>query len=220
MNENYKETLISRIEALEDKNKCWNVLAQNDPRSTEWNYYVPTYSSTLWTLIFIAEIDNPPTKSRFLKPLDIISKYFFDNESGIFTIGGSHFPIPCLNGNMLYLHNYFESGNNEVIQSTIDFFYKYQRFDDGGYRTPSNYPYFSNKSCYGKHSCYWGIVKLLKGLSFIPRNKRSQKTKELISNCVEFILKHKVCYSSSDSSKYLHKNIELLSFPSMYQSNF
>lgn len=220
MKDNYKEALLSRIIAKEDQNGCWNVLDKNDSRSAEWNYYVPTYNSTLWTLLFIADIDSNTTKGRFLKPLDIISNYFYDKESGIFTIGKSHFPIPCLNGNMLYLHNYFKSGNKELANTTIDFFHKYQRFDDGDYKTPSTYPYFSNKSCYGKHSCYWGIVKLLKGLSFIQKSKRTKKAKELANNCVEYVLKHKVCYSSREGSKYLYKNIESLTFPNMYHADF
>jgi len=220
MNEDYKKRLISQIIEREDKNGCWNVLEKDDPRSAEWNYYVPTYKSTLWTLIFIAEINYAPMKSRFLKPLGIMSKFFFDKESGIFSIGKSHFPIPCLNGNMLYLHNYFESENDEVVHGIIDFFHKYQRFDDGDFKTPAAYPYFSNKSCYGKHTCYWGIVKLLKGLSFLPENKRSIQAKGLIDKCIGFILKHHVCYSSKNKNNFLDKNIELLTFPNMYQSDF
>lgn len=220
MSDAYKDALISKITSREDVNHCWNVLEQSDPRSSEWNYYVPTYNATLWTLLFVADINYAPAKPRFLKPLSIISDYFYDKKNGIFSIGKSHFPIPCLNGNMLYLHTYFESGNDEVVDTTIAFFNKYQRFDDGGYKTPSEYPYFSNKSCYGKHSCYWGIVKLLKGLSFIPKDKRTKDARELSEKCIDFILKHKVCYSSKGSGAYLHKNIELLTFPNMYQADF
>ena len=220
MKDDYKEALISQIIAKEDKNNCWNVLEDKDPRSKEWNYYIPMYDSTLWTLVFIADLDFSLLKSRFLKPLSIICDYFYDKTNGIFSIGKSHFPIPCLNGNMLYLHNYFESRNKEVINSTIDFFHKYQRFDDGDYKTPSNYPYLSNKSCYNKHSCYWGIVKLLKGLSFIPKTQRTKKAKDLIGNCIDFILMHSVCYSSNNKDRFLHKNIELLTFPNMYHSDF
>lgn len=223
MSDEYKNALIDTIISCEDENGCWNVLKENDPRYhnyKQWNYYVPTYSSTLWTLILTADIGSRYKKSRFLKPLKIISDRFYDEENGIYTLKGSHFPIPCLNGNMLYLNNYFESGDDVRINTVIDFFYKYQRFDDGDYKTSSSYPYFSNKSCYGRHSCYWGIVKLLKGLSFVPKDRRSENAKKLMKSCIEFILLHEVCYSSKNPEEFVNKIIKDLTFPNMYKADF
>ncbi|MEW6713235.1 MAG: hypothetical protein AB1403_25670, partial [Candidatus Riflebacteria bacterium] len=161
-----------------------------------------------------------PDDDRFKKPLQIISDHFYDKERGIYSIGKSHFPIPCLNGNMIYLLSYFKLGEREKLKSAIEFFDMYQRFDDGDFRTPTKFPYFSNKSCYGRHSCYWGIVKLLKGLVHIPIQDRNSISNELIKKCVEFILLHEVCFSSRTSSEFLHKGIQLLTFPNMYHSDF
>ncbi|MBI4652034.1 hypothetical protein HY745_12300, partial [Candidatus Desantisbacteria bacterium] len=109
---------------------------------------------------------------------------------------------------------------NSVVTDIIDFFTEYQRFDDGDFKTPSSFPYYSNRSCYGKHTCYWGIIKLLKGLSFIPKNKRSTNAKKLIEKCIDFILLHRVCFSSHDNSSFLHTNIKKLTFPNMYQGDY
>ncbi len=182
------KSITSKIVELQDDNGSWNVLKKGDKYYPECNYYVPNYKSTLWTLILLADIQCNPENDNFKKPLNIISNHFFDKKSYIYTIGKSHFPIPCLNGNMLYLHFYFKLGNEAVTTGIIDFFTEYQRFDDGDYKTPSAFPYCSNRSCYGKHSCYWGIIKLFKGLSFIPENKRSENTKILINKCIDFIL--------------------------------
>ena len=221
MSDEHKHSIIDKIISCEDNNGCWNVLMENDPlykQYKQWNYYVPTYSSTLWTLVLIADIDSSYQKSRFLKPLKIISDRFYDIDNGIYTLKRSHFPIPCLNGNMLYLNSFFESNDMVRINTVIDFFTKYQRFDDGDYKTPSSFPYCSNKSCYGAHTCYWGIVKLLKGLSFIPKKKRSANAKLLMKSCIDFILLHEVCYSSKNPEIFLHKIIKDLTFPNMYKA--
>jgi len=212
-------TITTKIVELQDENQCWNVLDKDDRYYPDFNYYVPNYKSTLWTLILLADIQCD-TNVNFTKPLNIISNHFFDKKANIYSIGKSHFPIPCLNGNMLYLHSYFHFEEDTIPNKIIDFFAEYQRFDDGDFKTPSVFPYYSNRSCYGKHTCYWGIIKLFKGLSFIPRDKRSKNAKKLIENCIDFILLHEVCFRSHDKSDFLHTNIKKLTFPNMYQADY
>lgn len=219
-NQKDEDLLLSNILKMQDENACWNVLTEGEKYFPVYNYYVPNFKSTLWTLILLADMGISPNNPQLLKPLQILSSHFYDDKVGIFTIGKSHFPIPCLNGNMLYLHAYYRAEDQDKLDRLIDFFEKYQRFDDGDYKTPSTFPYNSNKSCYGSHTCYWGVVKLLKGISFIPVEKRSDKTKQLSQRCIEFILQHEVCYSSHKPSLFLHPNIHRLTFPNMYQSDF
>lgn len=215
------ETLItSKITELQDANGCWNVLSEDDKYFPMFNYYVPNYKSTLWTLVLLADIRADIGNEDLLKPLNVIENHFFNEEVGIYSIGKSHFPIPCLNGNMLYLHGYFQYQKENVVDSIVDFFAEYQRFDDGDFKTPTSFPYCSNHSCYGKHTCYWGVIKLLKGLSFIPKNERSENAQRLIKDCIDFILLHKVCFSSHNPSNYIHTNIKHLTFPNMYKSDF
>lgn len=212
--------LADQIAKLQDSSGCWNVLTPSDRNYPELNYYVPNYKSTLWTLVLLADSLVDPDDERFKKPLQVISEHFYDKEHGIFSIGKSHFPIPCLNGNMVYLLSYFRSNERDRLGSVVKFFEKYQRFDDGDFRIPTKFSYFSNKSCYGNHSCYWGIVKLLKGLVHIPAEERNDSTKTLIKKCINFILLHEVCFSSRTPGEYLHKGIQFLTFPNMYHSDF
>ena len=150
------------------------------PHYRDANYYLPNYKSTLWTLVLLADCKADPSDPRFLRPLDIIAARFHDADSRIFSIGKSHFPIPWLNGNMIYLLSYFDSGKKSMVDDAVAFFNRYQRFDDGDYRTPRSYPYFGNRSCYGSHTCYWGAAKLLKGLVHIPKGERTRDANELI----------------------------------------
>lgn len=219
MVENISE-LTDLIFSLQDQNGCWNVLKPGDKYYPDYQHYCPNYKSTLWTLIFLADICYSPIDDEIEKPLNVISEHFFDKDSGIYILGQDHFPIPCLNGNMIYLNSFFNAGDEKSINSVIDFFAEYQRFDDGDYNTPAEYPYFRNRSCYGAHSCYWGIVKLLKGLSFIPAHKRSQNAQELINRCIEFILLHNVCFSSHNKDALIQQYIGRIGLPNMYRSDF
>jgi hypothetical protein len=214
------ESITAKIVELQDENGCWNVLKEGDKHFPVFNYYVPNYKSTLWTLILLADIQTNIKNKNFIKPLNIISNHFYDKKSGIYSLGKSHFPIPCLNGNMLYLHSYFNFDNENIIAGIVNFFAEYQRFDDGNFKTPSTFPYCSNRSCYGKHTCYWGVIKLLKGLSFLPLNKRSPNAEKLIANCIDFVLLHEVCFSSHNKSDFILKNIQYLTFPNMYHADF
>ena len=177
--------------------------------------------ATLWTLILLADIKAPADIPQIKPSIRLITERFYDPEHGIFRLPGmSHFPIPCLNGNMIYLHHYFETSHSEALDKTIGFFAAYQRFDDGDFKTPKAYPYCSNTSCYGKHTCYWGVAKLLKGISFIPKIQRTQAAQRLIENCIDFVLHHEVCFSSHHSDRFLHRDIGNLTFPNFYKSDF
>jgi len=125
-------------------------------------------------LLLLADIKAPIHNWQIEQSIHLVMNHFYDKTYKIFTLGSGHFPVPCLNGNMLYLHFYFNKPYTNKIDMIVEFFNSYQRFDDGDYTTPKTFPYYSNTSCYGKHTCYWGVVKLFKGLSFIPNSQRTK----------------------------------------------
>ena len=214
------EALSQAIIDLQDAKGCWNVEHSQDNYGPRLTYYVPNYTSTLWTMILLADIEADPNNPAFQMPLKTIAEHFWDDDKGIFTIGKSHFPIPCLNGNMIYLLKYFNGNADVYIERVLDFFSTYQRFDDGDYKTPKDFPYMGNKSCFGAHTCYWGVVKLLKGLSFIPAKERSEKANKLLDDCIRFVLLHRVCYSSHQPDRFIHPMISKITFPNMYKADF
>jgi hypothetical protein len=218
-NMNKHKIVIDQIFGLQATNGCWKMLDENDKHYPAYLHYSPTFKSTLWTLILLADLQHDPDDERARKPLEIIQEHFCDPQYGIYSLGKDHFPIPCLNGNMLYLDAYFNRSLSEQSISTINFFHLNQRFDDGVYQLPQN-QFCSNTSCFGKHSCYWGVVKLMKGLSFIPKEKRDETSQELLNRCIEFVLLHRVCFSSRHEGRFLSRDIDNLGFPCMYRSNF
>ena len=213
------QAIINKIFETQDEDGFWKMLPPSDKYYPDYLHYVPNFKSTLWTLILLADLGLDPDDERIKKPLLELQRHFFDPNIGIFTLKEDHLPIPCLNGNMIYLDAYFNGKPNAQTQRVLAFFHKYQRFDDGKYETAPN-EYCSNKSCYGKHTCYWGVVKLLKGISFIPQEYRDPNTKELLNKCIQFVLLHKVCFSSRQPDRIMVPKMDLLTFPNMYKSDF
>jgi len=215
-----REHTIEEILAKQDDSFRWGFDGKQARERPEYLYYSPNFKSTLWTLLLLADIKAPVDLPQIKPSILLINEHFYDPEHGVFRLPGmSHFPIPCLNGNMLYLHHYFGTPHSKSLDKTIGFFAAYQRFDDGDFKTPKSYPYCSNNSCYGKHTCYWGVTKLLKGISFIPKTKRTREARQLIENCIDFVLHHEVCFRSHNSDKFLHRDIGMLTFPNFYKSD-
>ena len=211
--------IINNIFDLQGKNGCWKMLSKSDKYYPTCLHYAPTFKATLWTLILLADIGLDNNDHRVKQPLEIIKDHFFDSDNLIYSLRENHFPIPCLNGNIIYLESYFTGLIGEETMKAIEFFSQYQRFDDGDYITEKN-QYCANTSCYGKHSCYWGIVKLMKGLSFIPVKLRNRSINKLINSCIDFILLHSVCFRSHRRGTIMIKGMDNLTFPNMYKSDF
>ncbi len=216
-----RKQTIEMILAKQDDLFRWGFDERQARERPELVYYSPNFKSTLWTLVLLADIGAPAALPQVEPSMRLVAGHFYDPEHGIFRLPGmSHFPIPCLNGNMLYLHHYFGASHSRTLDGVIGFFAAHQRFDDGGFKTPETYPYCSNTSCYGKHTCYWGVTKLLKGISFIPKSQRTKEAQRLLENCIDFVLKHEVCFSSRHGDKFLNRDIGKLTFPNFYKSDF
>jgi hypothetical protein len=216
-----RKQIIENIFAKQDDSCRWGFDQKQARERPEYLYYSPNFKSTLWTLILLADLKAPIELPQIEPSIHLVTERFYDPEHGIFGFPSkSHFPIPCLNGNMIFIQHYFESSHSATLDKTIDFFVAHQRFDDGDFKTPKTYPYWSNRSCYGKHTCYWGVTKLLKGISFIPKIERARAAQQLIENCIEFVLHHEVCFSSHKRDKFLHPHIGTLTFPNFYKSDF
>lgn len=211
--------IIDRIFAARGDDGFWKMIPPSHKYFPDYIHYVPTFKATLWTLILLADLDHQGDDDRVRTPLAALQEKFFDTDVGIYSLGDDHFPIPCLNGNMIYLEAWFTGSLDNRGRRAVEFFAENQRFDDGAYVVEKT-SYCRNKSCYGKHTCYWGVVKLLKGLSFVPEASRSPAAQKLIDRCVDFVLLHKVCYSSRRDGRVMIKGLDRLTFPNMYKSDF
>ncbi len=218
-NPDTRQNIIEKIFAAQNNQGLWETIPESHKYYPDCLHYAPNYKSSLWTLILLAELQCERDDPRIQKPLQEVTNHLFDPDYGIYSLKEDHFPIPCLNGNLLYLDAYFNGELSEKSRRLLTFFHQYQRFDDGTYEEAKN-EFCSNTSCYGKHTCYWGVTKLLKGISFIPGAQRTQAVMELRDKCIRFILKHKVCFSSHQPGKIMVNKVDLLTFPNFYKSDF
>ena len=130
--DNY-EKITNRIFEAQGENGFWKVLPESHKYYPDYMHYVPNFKATLWTLILLADLGHNRKDERVKQPLEELKEHFFDPQFGIYTLKEDHFPIPCLNGNMIYLDCYFNGSPGDKSQQALAFFYQNQRFDDGSY---------------------------------------------------------------------------------------
>jgi hypothetical protein len=190
-------------------------------------FYLDKYKGTVWQLIILAEMGADSNDKRVKKACEFILNNSQDIESYGFAInrssktgGGRHSEvIPCLTGNMLWSLIKLGYLNDERIQRGVEWICKYQRTDDGISEIPKEWPYNKYEMCWGKHTCHMGVVKALKALSAIPKEKRSKSVIEKIDTLSEFILIHHIYKKSHDLKSISKPGWLKLGFPLMYQSD-
>ncbi len=191
-------------------------------------FYRTKYKGTVWQLMILAELGADSLDERIKNACEFILKYSQDRESGGFSIntstksdgGGRHSEvIPCLTGNMVWSlirHGYL---NDFRVQKGISWIIKYQRFDDGIKIKPKGWPYNRFEMCWGKHSCHMGVVKSLKALSEIPKQKWTKDIKNKILQGVEYILIHHIYKQSHNLNRISKPGWLKFRFPLMYQTD-
>jgi hypothetical protein len=190
-------------------------------------FYTAKYTGTVWQLMILAELGADGSDPRLKKACEFILSCSQEPESGGFAHkqrmkgGGGLMSevIPCLTGNMIWSlikHGFLE---DERIQKGIEWICRYQRADDGDSMPPQSWPYDRYEMCWGKHTCFMGVVKSLKALSAIPGARRSSDVRGKISFLSEFLLKHHVHKKSHDLSKTSKPGWRKPGFPQMYQTD-
>ncbi len=190
------------------------------------DYYRAKYSGTSWQLLILAELGADGSDPRVRSACEYILARSQDAESGGFSVdssaggGGRHgMVIPCLTGNMVSSLARLGWGEDERVARAIDWICDYQRADDGIADPPGGWPYDRMEGCYGRHSCFMGVVKSLKALAAIPPERRGKRVKAKIAELVEFILAHRVHKRSHDLAQVSRPGWLKLGFPLMYQTD-
>jgi len=190
-------------------------------------FYVAKYKGTVWQLIILAELGADENDVRIKKACESILKSSQEHKSGGFsawfsaTVGGGRYSgiIPCLTGNMVWSLIRLGFLDDERVKRAIDWIVQYQRFDDGDFLAPKNWPYAKATSCFGKHSCHMGAAKAMKALAEIPVDKRSNEIVGTIKKGAEYFLLHHIYKKSHNLSKVSKPGWLHLGFPLMYQTD-
>lgn len=190
-------------------------------------FYHEKYSGTVWQLIILADLAVDNNHKGIKMACDYILENSQDIESFGFSVnrseskgGGRHSEvIPCLTGNMLWSLIKLGYLDDERVKKGIEWICNYQRHDDGSSQAPDEWPYDKFKSCWGKHSCHMGVVKSLKALAAIPKEKRTLRVEEKIQLLSEHLLIHHIYKKSHDLNSVSKPGWLKLGFPLMYQTD-
>lgn len=196
------------------KKKCTTIA----PRSG----YQPKYKGTIWQAIFLAQLGADPKgpgikrlceyilDTNYLPGCQIIGLHVLRSRPGDYT-------MPCYVGNMVWALSKLGYYRDERVQKSIKWLLKYQRFDDGDFKTPDEWPYRGRRDrCFGKHSCYIGCTQALKAMTVIPEKDRNRDVHMLIKKGIDFVLLHEVYKRSRSKKEPIRKEYGLLTFPMTY----
>lgn len=189
-------------------------------------FYTYKYKGLVWQLIVLAEM-GAKTNSQIIEQCEYLLNNSQETEDGGFAMniaakkGGGRITevIPCLTGNMVWSLIHFGYLDDPRLQKAIHWITRFMRLNDGVENNPQIPPYDRYEICWGKHTCFMGVVKALKGLSAIPQEKRTNEVNDTINRIVEFLLIHHIFKRSHDLSKTSKPGWLKFSFPLMYQTD-
>jgi hypothetical protein len=95
------------------------------------------------------------------------------------------------------------SDRDEVKESFKNLI-KWQRYDDGDHKAPNSFPYRGKKErCWGAHTCYWGVTKLLRAMTVVPQGYWNNEAEEAKKRAVDFVLLHRLIWSSHNPDRLI-----------------
>lgn len=195
-------------------------------KSSYPKFYTDKYEGLVWQLIVLAELGAEPNP-QILDQCEYLIDHSQETEDGGFAMhtavkkGGGRITevIPCLTGNMVWSLIHFGYLDDPRLKKAIDWMIHFMPINDGVEENPQMPPYDKYETCWGKHTCFMGAVKVLKGLSAIPEAQRTKETNDTINKIVEFVLAHHIYKHSHDINKTAKPGWLKFSFPLMYQTD-
>ena len=196
--------------------------ASKSPTIDPKNGYQPKYRGTIWQALFLVQLGADHTDQRIKKLCEYLLKTNYYPEIKVFGLRFLHSKreittIPCYVGNMVWALSKLGYYNDPHVQDSIKWILKYQRFDDGDFKTPDEWPYRGKADrCFSKHSCYSGCTQALKAMTVIPKKDRTAKIEKFIQKAINFVLLHKIYKKSHGKERPIRKEYEYLIFPAYY----
>jgi hypothetical protein len=152
--------------------------------------YSPKYRSTVWQIIFLAELGADPSDERVRRGCE----YLLDHSiasNGAFSVNQKPVPsgcIHCLNGNLIHALNRLGYADNPRVQAALDWQaraitgeeqFRYLRSGTTG-------PGFACSANLGQ-PCAWGANKAMRALLAVSPEQRTPVAQRAIEAGVEFL---------------------------------
>ncbi len=187
--------------------------------------YHAKYRGTVWSLLLLAELGADARHPQVRRACDYVLDNSWSPESGGFSTraaergGREDHVIPCLTGNMVFSLVRLGRARDERVKRSVDWLAKYLRADEGGAGPPAGFRYRHEAACYGRHSCFHGVVKGLKALAELPESLKTPPVRRCIKRCGEFMLRHRVYRSSRNPRRIGRPGWASLGFPRMWDTD-
>ena len=186
--------------------------------------YLPKYTASTHSLLILAELGarRTPEIERGLEHI-----FEFQRDSGHFltempkTSRGRASVVKdgcCLDANVLYYMVHFGYLDDPRVQKLLDFTVDYHSAEEGGWHCRA-FPI--NPDRVFPANCYMGGAKVLRSLTTIPEERRSDEIKAVIDREVENVLENQVFryLKNADGSRKDKAGWKRFGFPLFYQSD-
>ncbi|MCP4540232.1 MAG: nitrogen fixation protein NifH [Chloroflexi bacterium] len=157
--------------------------------------YTPKYRSTLWQVIFLAQLGADGRDTRIRRAIEHIFSHAQAPNNGFAINGRPSTTIHCLWGNVVraLLELGYENTGDERLSATIDALARsitgdgYEWYRKGGVQAPG----FVCSANYGL-PCAWGAVRALWALNRVPPTLRTPIVEAAIETCTAFLLHYDI----------------------------
>jgi len=187
-------------------------------------FYHAKYWGLVWQLITLAEL-GASSNDQIREQCEYLLNNAQRREDGGFSVasvvkgGGNSNTLPCLTGNMIRVLYHFGYEEDPRLEQAVTWLLDHIFLFDGEGAGLAHPIAKSKESCWGRHTCFHGAIKYLKGLAAIPQQNRNQRIKEGISALSEFFLLHHVFKRSHDLSIVSKPGWTKFGYPLMYQTD-
>jgi hypothetical protein len=153
--------------------------------------YSPKYRSTVWQIIFLAELGADPADERVRRGCEYLLGHAIA-VNGAFSAYQKPVPsgcIPCLNGNLLHALLRLGYADDERVVAALDWLARAVT-GEGGFRylkSGTSGPDFAC-SANGAQPCGWGANKALRALLAVPSPRRTPAVERALEAGAEFLL--------------------------------
>ena len=179
------------------------------------SFYHPAYLGAVWRLMLLAEFGADGTNPHIHKAVEHLFERS-QTKTGAFSAHDISSPhrtergILCLTGNMVWSLIRLGYLDDPRVRKAIDWIIQYSRFDDGEANSwPDWLPQDPDDACWGRHTCFRGVIAFLQALAEIPLQLRSSQAQQTLDAGVEFLLIHHVYKHSHDLSKPISSYLQI-----------
>jgi len=153
--------------------------------------YSPKYRSTVWQIIFLAELGADPSDERVRRGCEYLLSHSIaaNNAFSAYQKPVPSGSVPCLNGNLLYALQCLGYRDDPRVQTALDWLV--QAVTGEGQiqylKSGTSGPSFACSANQGQ-PCAWGANRAMKALIAVPSERRTPAMQHAIEVGAEFLL--------------------------------